>query len=179
MRYDGLQLAISADPQASKFSPETFTLILKNTIRSKQPKEPKLPPQPEPAVITYEAPFKRPSSADSHSQGHDSIAKRIDIEWSQFKPHYRGREIPRDDERWRPLDTEGIYELSFMCRSGFGKQQGDFGVIIEGVSGLEKKGSGLMGLGSRGDLTTWLSSWWAWISSFFLGGGRVRLDDSV
>lgn len=115
-----------------------------------------------------------------NSGSEEDKVKEIEIGWSEFKPHYRGREIPRDDERWKPLDTEGIYEISFMCRSGFGKQQGDFGIIIESLSGMGKKNNGLMGLrGGREGLTAWLRSWWIWLSSWFVGGGRIRLDEKV
>lgn len=177
VKYDGIRLSISADPQASHSSPNTFTLVLKNTIRTKPPKEPKLPPQPEPAVLTYEAPFPRPQHS-SHLTG-KAEKKQVDIEWSDFRPHYRGREVPRSDPKWKPLDTEGIYELSFMCRSGFGKQKGDFGVIINGVSGLEKGRDVVAGLAGRGDWGTWLRSWWTWFSSWFVSSGRVRLDEKV
>lgn len=188
--FDGIRLGVSTDPQASESSPANFTLVLKNTIRTKPPKEPKLPPQPEPAVLTYEAPFHRPSK--SFTQEAESVigasgskgakVKEIEIEWSEFKPHYRGREIPRDDERWKPLDTEGIFEISFMCRSGFGKQEGDFGIIIDNLSGMEKRNTDLLGMGGGrggGNWEQWFRSWWAWLSSFFVGGGKIRLDEKV
>lgn len=151
--------------------------MLKNTIRTKPPKEPKLPPQPEPAVLTYEAPFTRPHPSASVGEG--SGVERVDIDWSDFKPHYRGREVPRDDGRWKPLDTEGIYEISFMCRSGFGKQQGDFGVVIQGLAGLKKGQGALMGAAMGVGWGAWLRSWWVWLSSWFVSSGRVRLEDKV
>lgn len=177
-KYAGLQLSVSADPHAKDDSPETFTLVLKNTIRSKPPKEPKLPPQPEPAVLTYEAPFTRPTSYNNSKKE----VKHVEFGWSDFKPHYRGKEVPRDDERWKPLDTEAIYEISFMCRSAFGKQQGDYGIIIEGLAGLSKKHSDsrLTALGARGaDWSGWLRSWWTWLASWFVRTGRLRLDEKV
>lgn len=176
--YDGLRLAVSSDPNAAKSSPGNFTLVLKNTIRSKAPKEPKLPPQPEAAVLTYEASFTRPSAPDhDNASATASKLKSIDFAWSEFKPHYRGREVSRDDERWKPLDTEGIYEVSFMCRSGFGKQEGDFGVIIAGLYGV-KKGD----LSKKADLrgwSSWLGSWWGWFWSWFSTSGKIKLDEKV
>jgi len=178
VEYDGLRLSILPDEHASESSPSNFTLVLKNTIRTKPPKEPKLPPQPEPAVLTYEASFTRPSSSKditSHKP------KQVEFGWEDFKPHYRGREVSRDDEKWKPLDTEAIYEISFMCRSGFGKQEGDFGVVITGVYGLRK---GNMDMSRRGHgglrgLSAWLGSWWGWFWSWFSSSGKIRLDEKV
>ena len=165
------------DEHATESSPSNFTLILKNTIRTKPPKEPKLPPQPEPAVLSYEVSFPRPkaSSDIKHSE-----STRVDFAWSDFKPHYRGREVPRDDEKWKPLDTEAIYEISFMCRSGFGKQEGDFGVVIVGLWGL-KKGQLEMSqrVGGVESWSAWFGSCWEWMWSWFSSSGRVRLDEKV
>jgi hypothetical protein len=177
VEYEGLRLSVLPDEHASKSSPSNFTLILKNTIRTKPPKEPKLPPQPEPAVLSYEVSFPRPSAWDlKHKQ-----ATQVDFAWSDFKPHYRGREVPRDDEKWKPLDTEAIYEISFMCRSGFGKQEGDFGVVIAGLWGL-KKGNLDMSkrvMGAAESWSAWFASWWSWIWSWFSSSGRIRLDEKV
>lgn len=171
MSYDGLRLTVLPDSEVPESSPKNFTLVLKNTIRSKPPKEPKLPPQPEPAVLTYEASFTRPSAS------HDAKPTYVDFGWSEFTPHYRGREISRDDERWKPLDTESIYEISFMCRSGFGKQEGDFGIIIAGLEGV-RKGD----LSKKVELqgwSNWLGSWWSWFWSWFTASGKIRLDEKV
>jgi len=136
-----------------------------------------LPPQPEASVISYEVSFARPSSNDSKHQK----ATQVDLAWSDFKPHYRGREVPRDDEKWKPLNTEAIYEVSFMCRSGFGKQEGDFGVVVLGLWGLKKGNQDVSkrGLGGAESWSAWVGSWLGWFSSWFGLGGRVRLDDKV
>lgn len=177
VEYDGLRLSILPDEHATKSSPGNFTLILKNTIRTAPPKEPKLPPQPEASVISYEVSFARPSSSNFEHQK----ATQVDLAWSDFKPHYRGREVPRDDEKWKPLNTEAIYEVSFMCRSGFGKQEGDFGVVVLGLWGLKKGNQDVSkrGLGGAESWSAWVGSWWGWFSSWFGLGGRVRLDDKV
>jgi hypothetical protein len=177
VEFDGLRLSIVPDEHATKSSPSNFTLILKNTIRTAPPKEPKLPPQPEPAVISYEVSFARPSPSDSKHQK----PTQVDFAWSDFKPHYRGREVPRDDEKWKPLNTEAIYEVSFMCRSGFGKQEGDFGVVVLGLWGLKKGHLDVCkrGLGGAESWSAWFGSWWGWIWSWFGSSGSVRLDEKV
>lgn len=177
VEYDGLRLSILPDEDAPKSSPSNFTLILKNTLRTKPPQEPKLPPQPEPAVLSYEVSFPRPQA----TSGLDH-QKPIEVlfAWSDFKPHYRGREVPRDDEKWKPLDTEAIYEISFMCRSGFGKQEGDFGVVIVGLWGLRKGDLDMSKRVSGAESwSAWLGSWWGWMWSWFSSSGRVRLDEKV
>jgi hypothetical protein len=104
--------------------------------------------------------------------------KEVQLGWSDFKPHYRGREVSRDDEKWKPLDTQGIYEISFMCRSGFGKQEGDFGVVIVGLSGLRKGKLAGRGADLRG-WSAWFGSWWGWHWTCFSTSGRVKLDEKV
>jgi hypothetical protein len=89
--------------------------------------------------------------------------------------------VPRDDEKWKPLNTEGIYEVSFMCRSGFGKQEGDFGVVVLGLWGLKKGNLDMSkrGFGRAESWSAWFGSWWGWIWSWFGSSGSVRLDERV
>lgn len=54
---------------------------------------------------------------------------KIKIPFSKLKPFYRGRAVDK-----RPLDISSITGLSFMVRSNFTKQGGDFSIVISDVS---------------------------------------------
>ena len=91
----------------------------------------------------------------------------IEAEWEQFVPTYRGRE----DKEAAKFDPKSVYEyvqshklalrrpltpkhdrLSFMCRSNFDQQSGDFSLEIVGV--------GIV-LGAK--ISRW-SALWQWLS---------------
>lgn len=77
----------------------------------------------------------------------------LDIPWSDFAATYRGRPISPDDPEYYPFipgretdskndqDAEGIAEISFMCRSAFGKQEGDFEFVIVSLEAIAKRDS--------------------------------------
>lgn len=50
-----------------------------------------------------------------------------------FTPTFRGRTVPRDSPQWKKLDLSQVYELGIMCRSEFGKQSGDFELVLEKI----------------------------------------------
>lgn len=87
--------------------------------------------------------------------------------FSDLVPTYRGREVPRSDPRYEPFHSEKIYELSLMCRSGFGEQKGDFELVLLDVAGWKKDEEELSGAGGiwayvrsiLHGLRAWLSSW--------------------
>lgn len=174
LQYRGITLKVQPDrPSISSSKPhraEIFTLVLKTTLPTSPPSKPKNPPSPEPASLSYEISFT-PSSALS--------TQRFDLDFDDFKAVYRGREVKRDDPRYQPLHTEEIYELSFMCRSDFAAQKGDFSVIVHSLEGWKKD---KVAKGERGGLVGVLSAIWvglvAWVWSFFSGTeGRIALHD--
>jgi hypothetical protein len=87
--------------------------------------------------------------------------------FSDLVPTYRGRDVPRSDPRYEPFHSEKIYELSLMCRSGFGEQKGDFELVLLDVAGWKKDEEELSGAGGiwayvrsiLHGLRAWLSSW--------------------
>lgn len=115
-------------------TPHTFTLVLKTEPQTKRPQPPQVPPYPEPASLSYEHNF----SAPSHFSGSNGTTGKVELCFKDFKPVYRGREVSRDDPRYRPFDSSRTYELSLMCRSGFGKQEGEFDIVIAGIEGWKK-----------------------------------------
>lgn len=78
-----------------------------------------------------------------------------------------------------------------MCRSGFGKQEGDFGAVVLGVWGWKKgqddgddevdeKAGALLPSGDAvASWWGWVSSWWSWVRSWWGGEGRILLDEKV
>ena len=164
LTYNGLTLHLLPDPETPQ-SLKHFTLVLKTSL-APQPKKPKHPTDPEPASLSYEATFDLPKTGQAE-------AHTVQLGWDSFVPTYRGREVGREDPRYQPLKSEGIYELGLMCRSGFGGQEGDFGVVIAGVEGWGKE----PGVASQ--------SWWAWLCEcwtgmrIWLGLGGVHLRDEV
>lgn len=76
----------------------------------------------EQSTISYEYDF---SAAGNYS---------VFIPWSELKPTYRGKE--KDDAP--PLNTKNIKRWSFMMRSFFGSQEGDFSVEIKSVKAVSR-----------------------------------------
>lgn len=149
-------------------APHTFTLVLKTSPPQHPPSHPKTPPSPEPATLSYEHDFALPrasvaasSSANANTQPHT-----LHLEWTDFKPVYRGREVPPSDPRYKPFDPQQIYELSVMCRSAFGKQEGEFGIVLAGIEGRVKATDGDAGSGTDGregcwtGVQGWVRGWW-------------------
>ena len=161
LSYRGISLSIAPDATSTTPTAHTFTLVLKTTFNPiPPPHHPKTPPSPEPAALSYEASFAQP---DGH--------KSVNIRFGDFKAMYRGKEVGRDDSIYQPLHSEKIYEMSLMCRSGFGQQKGEFGVVVLGVSGWAKEKE-LGWLEWCMGMVRWVGSWVG------LGEGGVRLRDS-
>ncbi|KAG8759516.1 hypothetical protein FRC14_005730 [Serendipita sp. 396] len=115
-------------PKASEKNvnrPSEFVVTLKTT-------RPPPPSQPKPrSQVTYESSFTAPTTQYSSPKSFEGISVTLPL--ASFLPTYRGRAIPPDDPRWQELDPTSIYEIGFMCRSEFGKQEGDFELVISAV----------------------------------------------
>ena len=176
MSYRGISLQIVPIVPSSKAAVESgvkavdeFTLVVKSSLPQRQPKRPKHPTDPDPAVISYEATFM---SSPPRAPSGDKV--RIDFTWDAFTPTFRGKEIKREDPKYQPLKSETIYELSMMCRSGFGKQEGDFEVVLLAIEGWAKDEQVRM-------WSEWWSGLWegvvGWMRSWWRDERGVRLQD--
>jgi len=76
----------------------------------------------EQSTISYEYDF---SASGNYS---------VFIPWAELKPTYRGKE----KEDAPPLNTKSIKRWSFMMRSFFGSQEGDFSVEIRSVKAVSQ-----------------------------------------
>lgn len=76
----------------------------------------------EQSTISYEYDFS--------AAGNSSIF----VPWSELKPTYRGKE--KSDAA--PLNTKSVKRWSFMMRSFFGDQEGDFSVEIKSVKAVSQ-----------------------------------------
>lgn len=76
----------------------------------------------EQSTISYEYDF---SAAGNYS---------VFVPWSELKPTYRGKE--KNDAP--PLNTKSVKRWSFMMRSFFGTQEGDFSVEIRSVKAVSR-----------------------------------------
>ncbi|PBP16671.1 CIA30 family protein [Diplocarpon rosae] len=117
-KYDGLVLDIA------KSDEKQYTLTLKDELL------PKSPNGREQSTISWEYDFKV-----------DSDGGKVLIHWDDFKATYRGRE--KKDAK--PLDLQHVKRISFMMRSFFGTQEGDFSLSITSVSAFSKHDSALTG----------------------------------
>ena len=86
---------------------------------------------------------------------------------------YRGKEVKIGDPMYKPLDPRRLFEISLMCRSGFGKQAGEFGVVVLGIGGwrVGDKGEGKVREGCWCELRRWLGMAWSGDR-----GGHIRLE---
>ncbi|KAI9635048.1 uncharacterized protein MKK02DRAFT_43725 [Dioszegia hungarica] len=173
LSYQGITLRLLPDEQKTASSstspapingkshpedPHTFTLVLKTSPPQHTPSKPKLPPNPEPASLSYEHDFSLSSPLRS-----SHTPETLHLSFDDFKAVYRGRDVPTSDPRYKPFDPTKIFELSLMCRSAFGKQEGEFGVVVvsmEGWGRAEKKERE----GCWRGVQQWVGSW--------LGGER-------
>ncbi|KIY52317.1 NADH:ubiquinone oxidoreductase complex I intermediate-associated protein 30, partial [Fistulina hepatica ATCC 64428] len=108
LHYCGILLLVKHDVSAPE---REFHLVLKTTLPRRRPdgwRE---------SNITYERSFSPP---------HEGKSMHIVFPWDCFYPSYRGSPAPDAP----PLDPAEIKELTIMCRSGFGKQHGDFSLFI-------------------------------------------------
>ncbi|GAA5879618.1 hypothetical protein JCM8547_003549 [Rhodosporidiobolus lusitaniae] len=111
---------------------------------------------------------KKEEDEEKLLSGKEKEAVTVLARWGKFKPHYRGKEKP-DAE---PLDPSSIYELSFMCRSNFGDQAGDFSLDIVSLAEAPKEGK-------LDKAKSWvllalqlLRQWKEWLAGLF-GRGKV------
>lgn len=81
--------------------------------------------------VTWEAEV---DAAECEAQGK---SQDVFLPWTAFKATYRGR--PKDDAE--PLKLESIKRVSFMMRSFFGKQEGDFSLDVESIAAILSKDS--------------------------------------
>lgn len=109
--------------------PFKYTLVLKTDI------PPRRPDGRRESTLNYEYTFSY--SSHHHHRHHLTHS----IPWSQFDATYRGKPVSKGDAKYEPLDpTKGITEISFMCRSGFGKQEGAYHLAIASLSAMEARG---------------------------------------
>lgn len=117
--------------------PYEYTLTLKTSTPSLRPDGRRE------STISYEHTFPLPTNTTASS--------RLVIPWHAFEATYRGRPLPATDPTYIPLDPGsttrdgkargGIAEMSIMCRSAFGRQEGEFDlrvIRIEAV-GVEER----------------------------------------
>jgi hypothetical protein len=104
-----------------------YTLVLKTGV------PPLRPDGRRESTVNYEYTFTYPAATSSINDGLDHS-----ISWKEFGVTYRGRRIEEGDENYQPLDPgRGITEISFMCRSGFGEQEGPFELLVESLESIE------------------------------------------
>ncbi|KAJ4986936.1 complex I intermediate-associated protein 30 [Stagonosporopsis vannaccii] len=140
--YDGIHLNVGKDDG------KRYTFILKDEI---------LPPMAdgrEQSTVSYEYDF---SAAGNYS---------VFIPWSELKPTYRGKE--KSDAP--PLNTKGIKRWSFMMRSFFGGQEGDFSVEINSVKAVMRSDDLEAGLtDEKSDNDDIGKKPWSWKTSRIVG----------
>ena len=108
--YDGIHLDVGKDDG------KRYTFVLKDEIL------PLMDDGREQSTISYEYDF---SASGNYS---------VFIPWTELKPTYRGKE----KEDAPPLNTKSIKRWSFMMRSFFGSQEGDFSVEIKSVKAVSQ-----------------------------------------
>ncbi|CAO1617919.1 unnamed protein product [Parajaminaea phylloscopi] len=139
--FDGLQLRIIAPPRASHPHPEgqaqkqpgggkgpvtTYVMNLYTT----EPK--KRPDGRQQSSLVYEWDFTPAAPAAQTSN-----LVTVQSKWSDFRPKYRGR--PQPDAP--PLNPAEIKTWSFMARSDFGEQSGDFDLVVDSMWAIPRPGS--------------------------------------
>jgi len=112
--YQGLVLDIA------KSDEKHYTLTLKDELL------PQSPNGSDQSTVSWEYDFKV-----------DSDGGKVYMHWDEFNATYRGRE--KKDAK--PLDLKHVKRISFMMRSFFGSQEGDFSLSVTSVSAFAKHDS--------------------------------------
>nr|ODN93267.1 hypothetical protein L203_00538 [Cryptococcus depauperatus CBS 7841] len=170
-KYAGI--VISAMPDPLNFckdtnQPSEFTVVIKTSPTSPILHHLKTSGSPRAAQLVYESRF---ILNKGDKTGMIPSEENFYLPWNDFKATYRGREINPEEPRWAPLDTSSIYEVSLMCRSNFGKQEGDFGLIITGISAWEKDSS------NQETESGCLSVMTAWVRNVMGWDRGIRLEE--
>lgn len=130
--YSGLRLRLLAGPGSENAAQRSldYTLVLKTGI------PPLRPDGRKESTVNYEYTFSYPSTTSSKSENQDGLFHSIP--WKSLEATYRGRKVEEGNENYAPLDPgRGITEISFMCRSGFGEQEGHFNLLVGGLEAVE------------------------------------------
>ncbi|KAH8598936.1 complex I intermediate-associated protein 30-domain-containing protein [Bisporella sp. PMI_857] len=110
--YDGLEIKIE------KVDRKRYTFILKNEI---------LP-------MSHNGREQSTTSWEYDFQLKDSNIRAVSIDWKDFKPTYRGKQL----KDARPLDLKNIRRISLIIRSFFGDQEGEFSLTVKSISAVNK-----------------------------------------
>ncbi|KAI3401514.1 hypothetical protein diail_10948 [Diaporthe ilicicola] len=129
--YDVLVLDVA------KADARKYTLTLKDEVL------PRRPDGRDQSTVSWEYDFvvgaeKGAAAAAAAADGGDGStagSTRIVVPFGEFQPTYRGK--PRQDAE--PLDLKNVKRISFMIRSFFGDQEGDFSITFNSVA-VEKRG---------------------------------------
>lgn len=70
------------------------------------------------------------SASESGSDESIHRVQTLDIKFSDFVAHYRGRKVPNPE----PLETSHITTFSIMCQSYFDQQSGDFELVLHEIA---------------------------------------------
>ena len=120
---------------------KTYTLILKDStpvpasLSSSDADEPRSDGR-ERAGVSWEVTFDA-SSTSSNSDEPEKVVLGL-FPWRTFRPTFRGKEVEGCSE----LKTEEVRKIGIMMRSGFGKQEGGFSVVL-GWIGAARIGRGI------------------------------------
>ncbi|POS79199.1 complex I intermediate-associated protein 30 [Diaporthe helianthi] len=102
-----------------------YTLTLKDEIL------PRRPDGRDQSTVSWEYDFVVGAAGEEATTAGST---RLVIPFGDFQPTYRGKAKPDAD----PLDLKGVKRISFMMRSFFGTQEGDFSIVFNSVA-VEKK----------------------------------------
>ncbi|SCV67285.1 BQ2448_5931 [Microbotryum intermedium] len=176
--YSGLLLTIlrpSDTSSATNSSSESSTKAETTTATTKTPARPTsfvLNLKSSPAIIgpggkrlagiSYEYQFT--------TDDFNGKEKQIQMKWDQFVPTYRGRAVKEP-----PLDPTKLYELSFMCRSNFGQQAGDFELKILELAALGNKNHKRQAQGCLGWAKQLVTRRYEALAGWYKGDRGVRL----
>ncbi|KAJ9125082.1 hypothetical protein QFC22_000035 [Naganishia vaughanmartiniae] len=152
--YEGLAITFDVTARSEKVrgeegkeKPKHFTLVLKGSV------PPLRPDGRRESTLSYEYTFVNAASTSSSPESATMTTKQrtITIPWTDFSATYRGRPITPKDPQYTPLDPGsadsngkeqgGVAELSLMCRSGFGKQEGEFELVVHRIEAVRVGGA--------------------------------------
>ncbi|KAG6363834.1 hypothetical protein INS49_008937 [Diaporthe citri] len=121
--YDALVLDVA------RADDRRYTLTLKDEVL------PRRPDGRDQSSVSWEYDFvvgagKGSTSAAGDGGGSKADSTRVVIPFGEFKPTYRGK--PKPDAE--PLDLKNVRRMTFMMRSFFGDQEGDFSIVFNSVA---------------------------------------------
>ncbi|KAM0794600.1 complex I intermediate-associated protein 30-domain-containing protein [Usnea florida] len=129
--YDGVEVLVGGE-EGGDGGGKVYTLILKDEAGAGKREDGR-----ERAGVSWEVDFRVGGGEEGRGErdgGGGGEASAVWAPWGEFKATYRGKEMEGAGE----LRTGEVRRIGFMMRSYFGKQEGEFSLVLRSICARKK-----------------------------------------